>query len=153
MATVASRAAESFVIEGGRALNGTIRAAGNKNGALPIVAACLLTDEPVRLTNVPHIRDVETMMELIADLGAAVDWTATNEVSVHAASLDSHELDAELASRIRASFLLASSGPARRNEARIRLASSASSLRAGFAPRSFSRARCSRASAVQSCRR
>ena len=107
MATVASRAAESFVIEGGRALTGTIRAAGNKNGALPILAACLLSDEPVRLTNVPHIRDVETMMELIADLGAAVDWTATNEVSVHAASLDSHELDAELASRIRASFLLA----------------------------------------------
>jgi len=107
MATVASRAAESFVIEGGRALTGTIRAAGNKNGALPILAACLLSDEPVRLTNVPHIRDVETMMELIADLGAAVDWTATNEVRVHAASLDSHELDAELASRIRASFLLA----------------------------------------------
>src|SRR5438034_281687 len=107
MATVASRAAESFVIEGGRALTGTIRAAGNKNGALPILAACLLSDEPVRLTNVPHIRDVETMMALIADLGAAVDWTATNEVSVHAASLDSHELDAELASRIRASFLLA----------------------------------------------
>ena len=107
MATVASRAAESFVIEGGRALTGTIRAAGNKNGALPILAACLLSDEPVRLTNVPHIRDVETMMELIAELGAAVDWTATNEVSVHAASLDSHELDAELASRIRASFLLA----------------------------------------------
>ena len=107
MATVASRAAESFVIEGGRALTGTIRAAGNKNGALPILAACLLSDEPVRLTNVPHIRDVETMMELIAELGAAVDWTATNEVRVHAASLDSHELDAELASRIRASFLLA----------------------------------------------
>src|SRR5947207_4643813 len=107
MATVASRAAESFVIEGGRALTGTIRAAGNKNGALPILAACLLSDEPVRLTNVPHIRDVETMMELIADLGAAVDWTATNEVRVHAASLDSHELDAELASQIRASFLLA----------------------------------------------
>ena len=107
MATVASRAAESFVIEGGRALNGTIRAAGNKNGALPILAACVLTDEPVRLTNVPHIRDVETMMELIADLGADVEWTAMNEVRIHAASLSSHELDAELASRIRASFLLA----------------------------------------------
>jgi UDP-N-acetylglucosamine 1-carboxyvinyltransferase len=107
MATVASRAAESFVIEGGRALNGTIRAAGNKNGALPILAACVLTDEPVKLKNVPHIRDVETMMELIADLGADVDWTATNEVRIHAASLSSHELDAELASRIRASFLLA----------------------------------------------
>jgi len=107
MSTVASRAAESFVIEGGRALTGTIRAAGNKNGALPILAACLLTDEPVRLTNVPHIRDVETMMELIGDLGADVDWAAPNEVRVHAASLDSHELDAELSSRIRASFLLA----------------------------------------------
>jgi UDP-N-acetylglucosamine 1-carboxyvinyltransferase len=107
MATVASRAAESFVIEGGRALSGTIRAAGNKNGALPILAACVLADEPVKLKNVPHIRDVETMMELIADLGADVEWTATNEVRVHAASLSSHELDAELASRIRASFLLA----------------------------------------------
>jgi UDP-N-acetylglucosamine 1-carboxyvinyltransferase len=107
MATVASRAAESFVIEGGRPLNGTIRAAGNKNGALPILAACLLTDEPVRLTNVPHIRDVETMVELLADLGVDVDWTAPNEVRVHAASVTSHELDPELASRIRASFLLA----------------------------------------------
>src|SRR5439155_10122248 len=107
MSMVASRAAESFVIEGGRALNGTIRAAGNKNGALPILAACLLTDEPVKLTNVPHIRDVETMMELIADLGAEVDWIAPNEVRVRAATIASQELDAELASRIRASFLLA----------------------------------------------
>src|SRR5207248_4679698 len=99
MATVASRAAESFVIEGGRALNGTIRAAGNKNGALPILAACLLTGEPVRLTNVPHIRDVETMMELIADPGAEVEWAAPNEVHVHAATLASYELDAALAAR------------------------------------------------------
>jgi UDP-N-acetylglucosamine 1-carboxyvinyltransferase len=107
MAAVASRASESFVIEGGRPLRGTIRSAGNKNGALPILAACLLTDQEVRLTNVPHIRDVETMMELIADLGAEVDWVAQNEVRVHAGRLDSHELDAELASQIRASFLLA----------------------------------------------
>jgi UDP-N-acetylglucosamine 1-carboxyvinyltransferase len=107
MAAVRSRAAESFVIEGGRRLSGSIRAAGNKNGALPILAACLLTDEPVRLTNVPHIRDVETMMELIADLGAEVDWTAQNEVRIHAAGVASHELDADLASLIRASFLLA----------------------------------------------
>src|SRR5437868_15349633 len=103
MATVASRAAESFVIEGGRALNGSIRAAGNKNGALPILAACLLTDEPVQLTNVPHIRDVETMMELIADLGPDVEWTASNEVRVHAASRPSYELDAALSRRSRAS--------------------------------------------------
>src|ERR671936_1196320 len=99
--------AESFVIEGGQPLNGRIRAAGNKNGALPILAACLLTDEPVVLHNVPRIRDVETMVALIADLGADVEWTGENDVRVHAASRSSYELDAELASRIRASFLLA----------------------------------------------
>jgi UDP-N-acetylglucosamine 1-carboxyvinyltransferase len=107
MAAVASRASESFLIEGGRPLNGTIRAAGNKNGALPILAACLLTDEEVRLTNVPHIRDVETMVELIRDLGADADWLAPNELRVRAADLVTSELDAELASQIRASFLLA----------------------------------------------
>ena len=53
------------MIEGGRPLAGRVRAAGNKNGALPILAACLLTDEPVTLTNLPHIRDVETMLELL----------------------------------------------------------------------------------------
>jgi UDP-N-acetylglucosamine 1-carboxyvinyltransferase len=104
---VAGRAMESFVIEGARPLNGRIEAAGNKNGALPILAACLLTEEPVTLANVPHIRDVETMMELLADLGADVDWMGRNDVRVHAADLDSHELDPELSSRIRASFLLA----------------------------------------------
>jgi UDP-N-acetylglucosamine 1-carboxyvinyltransferase len=98
---------ESFLIEGARPLTGRIEAAGNKNGALPILAACLLTDEPVTLANVPHIRDVETMMELIADLGAEVDWVGPNEVRVHAADLGSHELDPRLSSRIRASFLLA----------------------------------------------
>jgi UDP-N-acetylglucosamine 1-carboxyvinyltransferase len=107
MAAVASRASESFVIEGGRPLSGTIRAAGNKNGALPILAACLLTDEEVRLTNVPQIRDVETMIDLIRDLGAYAEWAAPNEVRVQAAEIVSHELDAELSSQIRASFLLA----------------------------------------------
>jgi UDP-N-acetylglucosamine 1-carboxyvinyltransferase len=107
MAAVASRASESFVIEGGRPLNGTIRAAGNKNAALPILAACLLTDEEVRLRNVPQIRDVETMVELVRDLGADVEWLAPNELRVHAADLVSVELDADLASQIRASFLLA----------------------------------------------
>jgi len=100
---------ESFVIEGGRPLRGTVRAAGNKNGALPILAACLLTDEPVVLTNVPRIRDVEIMVELLADIGADVEWRGANEVRVHAASAHKTELDPELCSRIRASFLL--SGP------------------------------------------
>src|SRR3989440_7499088 len=99
--------ASSFVIQGGRPLSGRVRAAGNKNGALPILAACLLTSESVVLHNVPRIRDVETMMALLADVGAEVEWTGENEVRVQAAEITTHELDAELASRIRASFLLA----------------------------------------------
>ncbi len=98
---------ESFVIEGGRPLQGRVRAAGNKNGALPILAACLLTSEPVTLSNVPRIRDVETMVELLDDLGADVEWTGRNEVRVHAAGVAKTQLDPELCSRIRASILLA----------------------------------------------
>jgi UDP-N-acetylglucosamine 1-carboxyvinyltransferase len=104
---VIGHAAESFVIEGGRALHGRIRAAGNKNGALPILAACLLTTEPVELRNVPRIADVETMLELLNDVGADAEWIGPNEVRVHAADVTKHELDEELCSRMRASFLLA----------------------------------------------
>jgi UDP-N-acetylglucosamine 1-carboxyvinyltransferase len=98
---------ESFVIEGGSPLNGRISAAGNKNAALPILAACLLTAEPVTLTNVPRIRDVEAMVELLADLGAEAEWTAPNEVRVVAAELTKTSPDELLSRRIRASFLLA----------------------------------------------
>ncbi len=104
---VIGRAAESFVIDGGRPLYGRIQAAGNKNGALPILAACLLTTEPVVLSNVPRIADVETMIELLNDVGAEADWTGPNEVHVHAADVSKQELDDELCSRMRASFLLA----------------------------------------------
>src|SRR5213595_3963156 len=100
-------APQTLVIEGGNSLNGHIRASGNKNGALPILAACLLTDEPVTLSNVPRIRDVETMLELVAGTGASAEWTGPNEVRIHAAGISSHEVDAALAERIRASFLLA----------------------------------------------
>ncbi len=99
--------AESFVIEGGRPLYGRIQAAGNKNGALPILAGCLLTSEPVVLRNVPRIADVETMIELLSDIGADADWTGPNELQVHAAEIAKQELDEELCSRMRASFLLA----------------------------------------------
>jgi UDP-N-acetylglucosamine 1-carboxyvinyltransferase len=109
--------AESFVIEGGTPLNGHVTAAGNKNGALPILAACLLTSKPVVLHNVPRIRDVETMIALITQLGAEVEWAGANEVRVNAAGVVSHELDAELASRIRASFLLAGPLLARQGQA------------------------------------
>ncbi|HLY95558.1 MAG TPA: UDP-N-acetylglucosamine 1-carboxyvinyltransferase [Gaiellaceae bacterium] len=104
---VAPAVADVFVIEGARPLNGRIRAAGNKNGALPILAACLLTNEPVTLTNVPRIRDVETMIELLADLGAEVGWIGPNEVRVHTANVTKSAPDTSLCSRIRASFLLA----------------------------------------------
>ena len=104
---VIGRAAESFVIEGGRSLHGRIRAAGNKNGALPILAACLLTSEPVTLHNVPRIADVETMLELLNDVGAEAEWIGGNDVRVHAADVTKQELDDELCSRMRASFLLA----------------------------------------------
>ena len=104
--TVVRPVAESFVIEGGHPISGRVRASGNKNGALPILASCLLTDEPVSLSNVPRIRDVNTMLELLSSLGAEAEWTGQNEVRVHAQNV-THEVDARLASRIRASFLLA----------------------------------------------
>ena len=104
---VAPALADAFAIEGSRPLNGTIRVAGNKNGALPILAATLLTDEPVALSNVPRISDVETMIELLADLGADVGWTGPNEVRVHAANVSKSSPDPRLCSRMRASFLLA----------------------------------------------
>ncbi len=100
-------APQALVIEGGNPLNGRIRASGNKNGALPILAACLLADEAVTLSNVPRIRDVETMIELIAALGASAEWIGANEVRIDSGGLNSYELDAALAERIRASFLLA----------------------------------------------
>jgi UDP-N-acetylglucosamine 1-carboxyvinyltransferase len=98
---------ESFVIEGGTPLSGRVSAAGNKNGALPILAATLLASEPVTLTNVPRIRDVETMVALLADIGAEAEWIGPNEIRVDARSADKTDLDPELCSRIRASFLLA----------------------------------------------
>ena len=104
---VVGRTAESFVIEGGRPLHGRIQAAGNKNGALPILAATLLTTEPVVLHNVPRIADVETMIDLLNDIGAEVEWAGPNEIHAHAAEIHKTELDEELCSRMRASFLLA----------------------------------------------
>jgi UDP-N-acetylglucosamine 1-carboxyvinyltransferase len=100
-------APQALVIEGGNPLNGRIRASGNKNGALPIIAAGLLADESVTLANVPRIRDVETMLDLVCATGANAEWTGPNEVRVEPEGLSSYEVDAVLAERIRASFLLA----------------------------------------------
>jgi UDP-N-acetylglucosamine 1-carboxyvinyltransferase len=98
---------EKFVIEGGVPLSGTIVPAGNKNGALPILAACLLTEDEVILRNVPRIRDVEAMTLLLEQLGARVQWLGPGEISIDTSTVDSCEVDQELAERIRASFLLA----------------------------------------------
>jgi UDP-N-acetylglucosamine 1-carboxyvinyltransferase len=95
------------VIEGGRPLSGTVRAAGNKNGALPILAATVLASEQVQLTNVPRIRDVQTMVELLIDIGADAEWTGENELRIDPVGVHKSELDEELCRRIRASFLLA----------------------------------------------
>ncbi len=119
MGTVAvtSVVSESFVIEGARPLNGSVRVAGNKNAALPIIAACLLTDEPVTLSNVPAITDVETMLELAGDLGADIEHLGDGQIRIHAAQIAKRELDEELCSRIRASILLAGPLLAREGEA------------------------------------
>jgi UDP-N-acetylglucosamine 1-carboxyvinyltransferase len=98
---------ESFVIEGGRPLSGTIRASGNKNGALPILAASILASGEVRLSNVPRIRDVETMVDLIRDIGADVEWTGPNDVRIDPSGVTKTSLDPDLSREIRASFLLA----------------------------------------------
>ena len=98
---------EKFIIEGGYPLSGTVVPAGNKNAALPLIAASLLTEEEVVLRNVPRIRDVEAMLELLIRLGVKTCWLEDNVVSLKADEVDHTEVDPEWSERIRASFLLA----------------------------------------------
>src|SRR5207249_4298545 len=100
-------AALQYVVEGGHTLSGTIRPSGNKNAALPIICAALLTEHPVTLENVPRIRDVETLVELIASAGAEVQWSARNTLHIHAKTVSGAKLDPVLCRKIRASILLA----------------------------------------------
>jgi UDP-N-acetylglucosamine 1-carboxyvinyltransferase len=94
-------------VHGGRPLKGSIRPAGNKNAALPILAATLLADGPVELENIPRIRDVETMLALLLDLGASAEWTSANAVRVDTRGVKPKALDPALCAKIRASILLA----------------------------------------------
>ena len=96
-----------YTVEGGHRLSGTIAPSGNKNAALPIIAASLLSEHPVILTNVPRIRDVEALVELIASVGAKTDWVGTNELRIEARNVRAADLDPDLCGRIRASILLA----------------------------------------------
>src|SRR6476620_5615834 len=107
--TLAAPAAmEKFVIEGGLPLSGTITAAGNKNGALPILAACVLTEDEVVLHNVPQIRDVEAMLELLEAMGVRIERREGHTIALCAADVAQDAVvDKSAAERIRASFLLA----------------------------------------------
>jgi len=97
----------TFVVEGGHRLEGRIRPAGNKNAALPCLAAAVLCPEPVSYENVPRIRDVLTFLMIIESLGADVTWTGPNELTIDAGNVRTDRVDADLARRIRASLLLA----------------------------------------------
>jgi UDP-N-acetylglucosamine 1-carboxyvinyltransferase len=107
------------LIEGGRALSGRIVVGGNKNAALPLIAACLLTDEECVLTNVPRISDVDVMAGLLADLGAHVDGIGTSTLRIRAVSVDRDEPQSSMVGRLRGSVLLLGPVLARRGRARL----------------------------------
>ena len=107
-----------LVIRGGNTIGGTFRPLGNKNAALPMLAACVLTDEPVVLDNVPRILDVENMLKLLADLGVAVSRKG-HAVELCARGLRKTELDRALCAKVRGSILLAGPLPARRGSATL----------------------------------
>lgn len=98
---------QQFVIEGGHALRGEITASGNKNAALKMIPACLLTEEPVILRNVPDIGDVRSLIEIMRAIGATVEWLVPGTLRVHAKEIRTTEIDAALTSRLRASIVLA----------------------------------------------
>src|SRR5262245_33838676 len=97
----------SFVIEGGRPLKGSVTVAGNKNAALPMLAATLLTDEEVERDKVPAIRDVKVLLALLEDMGARLETRGPGRHAIHVQNLHKHEPSKSLCAQIRASFLLA----------------------------------------------
>ncbi|HXQ36928.1 MAG TPA: UDP-N-acetylglucosamine 1-carboxyvinyltransferase [Anaerolineales bacterium] len=107
---------EKFVIEGGVPINGEVTAAGNKNAALPLLAACLLTDEPITLRNIPQIRDVSVMRDLIESLGAQVEDLDATSWRINARELQPADLNPDLCRLIRASILIAGPMAARVGE-------------------------------------
>ncbi len=109
----------AYVIQGGRPIHGTVVPGGNKNAALPMLAATMLADSPVVLSNVPQIRDVAMMVELLASLGAQIDETAPMVWSIDGSSSAARPLPAHLACEIRASFLLAGPLLARHGRAEL----------------------------------
>lgn len=108
-----------FIIEGGVPLHGEVTPAGNKNAALPLLAACMLTDEPVVLRNVPRIRDVQVMRQLVESLGAVVEELDEKTWRLTTRELAVSNLDPDLCRRIRASILIAGPVVARAGALRL----------------------------------
>src|SRR6478672_2167734 len=96
----------SLKVEGGRALSGRVAVEGNKNAALPLIAACMLSDQPCELTNVPRIRDVDVLLDLIAALGARVEGRGTSTLRIQCAQVTGDRPDPMLVGRLRGSVLL-----------------------------------------------
>jgi UDP-N-acetylglucosamine 1-carboxyvinyltransferase len=106
-------------IEGGRRLSGTVAVEGNKNSALPLIAACLLTEEECVITNVPRIRDVQVLIDLLRGLGATVAGDGTSTLRIRCQSVASERPDPELVGKLRGSVLLLGPLLARRGAARL----------------------------------
>lgn len=98
---------QQFVIDGGTALSGEVTASGNKNAALKMLPACILTDQPVILHNMPNIGDVRTLIEIMRGLGVQIEWVSESRLRVHAETITTTAVDPVLAGRLRASIVLA----------------------------------------------
>lgn len=98
---------EKFVIQGGHELSGTIRSSGSKNEVLPCIAATLISDQDIVLSNVPRIEDVLVMIEIIEAMGGTVEWTGEHEITVNNSGVSAARVPMELCRKLRASILLA----------------------------------------------
>ena len=112
---------DKLVIEGGVALKGEVRISGAKNAALPILCAAILSDEPLRVSNVPHLRDVTTMLGLLAQMGIAVSVDDKLGIELNAQALDNPAAPYELVKTMRASVLVLGPLLARCGKARVSL--------------------------------
>jgi UDP-N-acetylglucosamine 1-carboxyvinyltransferase len=98
---------QEFIIEGGHPLRGDVTVSGNKNAALKMLAACLLSDQPITLHNMPNIGDVRTQIDILRSIGAESSWTAPNVLRVHAAQIASTRIDVAMATKMRSSIVIA----------------------------------------------
>jgi UDP-N-acetylglucosamine 1-carboxyvinyltransferase len=112
-------AMEKMIIHGGAPLKGRVLLSGSKNAALPLMMASLLTDEPVRISNVPRLWDVRTAIDLLGGVGVAATWTGEHHLTLHAARVTGHEAPYQLVKTMRASFFVLGPLLARAGRARV----------------------------------